>query len=87
MPEDILIDMPAVKEPINSARRLIHEDPVNCICESQFSINNPNARKRNGFRFKKPLNIGDYPPIEKINSCRDNYGDKNFGFVLLNQLD
>ena len=87
MPEDILIDMPAAKEPVNSARRLIREDPVNCICESQFSINNPNMRKRNGFYFKKPLNIDDHSFIEKISNYRDNYNNKNFGFVLLNQLD
>ena len=85
MPKDILIDMSAAKKLVNSARRLIREDSVNCICESQFSINNSNVRKRNDFYFKKSLNIDDHPSIEKISSCRNNYSDKNFELILLNQ--
>ena len=87
MPKDILIDMPAAKKPINSVRRLIREDPVNYIYESQFLINNLNVRKRDDFCFKKSSNIDNHPSIKKISSYRDNCSNKNFRFVLLNQLN
>ena len=61
-----MIDVPAAKKTIDSAKRLICEDIINCICKSKLPINNNNVRKRNIFGFKSSLNTSYHPSVGRL---------------------